>query len=321
MLVAVKNKKIAYVLLIIFSLGTAAYFSFKGLTRYAEMRRKQQALERQRAAWRSLEEGIKKELGRFDGKAGIVVKDLGTGWQILINQDKPFPSASLVKIPIMLACFYAADEGKLKLDERLKLKAHHKVPGSAALKDTPGAREFIPHLRAGAGFTVKKLVELMIAESDNAATNMLVERLGFDYLNNCFKKLGLKDTNISRKMLDFKKRKEGEENFTTASDLAFLLEEIYNRRLINKRYSVMCLEFLKKQKMRDRIPARLPADTVVAHKTGLENNVCHDVGIVFTPKGNFLICVLTEHKNKTARLAKELIAQVALLTHSYYQRL
>lgn len=69
--------------------------------------------------------------------------------------------------------------------------------------------------------------------------------------------------------------------------------------------------------MRDRIPKRLPADTVVAHKTGLENGVCHDVGIVFTSGGDFLICVLTKHNEKTSLLAKKLIIDIAKSVYDY----
>lgn len=303
------KKKILF-LCLIFSWGTLAYLSFKAGTNYLEFKRKQQELEKRKVAWKILEEDIKKELDDFRDQAGIVIKDLDTGWQILINQDRLFPPASLVKIPIMAACFYAADKGKIKLDETLKLKTTHKVSGSGILKDVP----------VGAELTIRKLIELMIIESDNTATNMLIGRLGFDYLNDCFKELRLKDTNISRKMMDFKSRKEGRENFTTVSNLAFLLEEIYNEKLIEKVYSHVCLELLKKQKIRDRIPAKLPKYTVVAHKTGLEFGICHDAGIVFTPKGDFLICVLTKHHNKTAKLAKEFIAQIALETYNYYQR-
>jgi len=310
--------KTIYILLIGFSVIAAAYFSFKAARYYLEIQRKQSQLEKRRielekrkVAWDVLEDEIKKELNGFAGEAAIVIKDLNTGWQIRINQDKLFASASLVKIPIMAACFYAANEGRIKLQDILTLKAAHKVSGTGILKDAP----------VGAEFTIEELIQLMISESDNTAANMLIECLGFDYLNNCFKKLGLKDTNISRAMMDFISRGKGRENFTSASDLAFLLDEIYNTGLINRAYSQMCLELLKKQKIKDRIPVKLPAHIPVAHKTGLEKGICHDAGIVFTSQGDFLICVLTKHKDKTARPAKRFIAQVAYLAYNYYQNL
>lgn len=302
-------KKVIFILLVIFSLGILVYFSFRGWRNYFEIKRRQQEFEKRKVAWSILEEKIKQEVASFPAETGIFIRNLSRGWQIAINQDKSFPSASLVKIPIMASFFYAADEGKVMLNETLELKAKHKASGSGSLKDST----------LGTAFGIEKLIELMISESDNTATNMLIERLGFDYLNSCFKKLGLKDTNISRRMMDFKSRKEGIENYTTAKDQAFLLERIYNKTLINKDLSLRSLEYLKTQKIRDRIPAKLPPETPVAHKTGLEKGICHDAGIVYTNKGDFLICVLTKHEDKNSKKAKEFIAQISYLVYNYFQ--
>ncbi|MFH1339209.1 MAG: serine hydrolase [Candidatus Omnitrophota bacterium] len=305
------RKKAIYIFFLFFLLGIVAHFSLKGYNYHLEIKRKQQELEKQRAAWAILEKEIEKECGGFNGEATIVIKNLNKGWQILINQHELFPSASLVKVPIMAACFYAANDGKIRLEDTLRLKASHVVGGLGPLKNMP----------VGAEFTVRKLIELMISESDNTATNVLIDYLGFDYLNSSFEKLGLKDTNISRKIMDLRSRDRGIENFTSASDLTYLFEEIYNERLINKAYSQMCLEFLRKQKINDRIPAKLPGYVAAAHKTGLERGICHDAGIVFTPQGNFLICVLVKHPDKTAALPKKFIAQIAFLTYEYYRSL
>lgn len=302
-------KRTIFVILLFFSLGILAYFSFKEWKNYFENKRRQQEFERQKIAWSILEEKIGQEVVSFPGETAIFIRNLSTGWQIAINQDRLFPSASLVKIPIMASCFYAVNEGNLKLDKTLRLKKTDRVSGSGVLKDMPLVEEL----------TVESLIELMITESDNTATNMLIERLGFDYLNDCFKRLELKDTNISRRMMDFRQRKEGIENFTSAKDLVFLLEEIYFERLINKIFSQKCLEFLKELKIKDRIPARLPPETIVAHKTGLEKGICHDAGIVFTKGGDFLICVLTKHEDKNSKKAKEFIAQIAYLVYNYFQ--
>ena len=290
-------------------LGVSACLSFKGWSNYFNLKNRYLQLEKRRIAWKILDGQMQKDSHNFTGEVSIFIEDLTSRWQIRINQDRLFPSASLVKIPIMAACFYAANEGKIKLDEVLILKTQDKSLGSGRLKEAP----------AGTKLSIYNLIESMITESDNTAANMLVQRLGFNYLNDCFKRLGLKDTNICREMMDFKSRKQGQENFTTASDLTFLLERIYYGNLINKFYSEMCLEYLKKQKIRDRIPAKLPPDTEIAHKTGLERGLCHDAGIVFAPKGAFLICVLTKHRYKTAKLAKEFIAQVTLKAYNYYR--
>jgi beta-lactamase class A len=109
------------------------------------------------------------------------------------------------------------------------------------------------------------------------------------------------------------------ENFTTAAEISSILEKFYRKEFINSGVSGKCLILLKHQKIGDRIPAKLPQGAVVAHKTGLERGVCHDAGIVFTENGDFLICVLTSHANRTARPAKKFIAEVAFLTYNYYR--
>lgn len=173
----------------------------------------------------------------------------------------------------------------------------------------------------GSVFTVEELLGPMITQSDNAAANVLIDFLGFDSLNSYFRKMGLRKTNLARKMMDFKERRAGEENYTTAGDMAYLLEVLYNKKFINSEISGKCLGLLGQQKINDRIPKNLPKEgTFIAHKTGLERHICHDVGIVFTDKGDFLICVLVKHKNRFAWPAKKLISDIALLTYDYYRR-
>lgn len=248
-----------------------------------------------------LEDEILKDIYQFNQKCGILIKDLRTGYEIAFNQDMVFPSASLVKIPIMACVYCAYREGKLDLKDKLILKDSDKTAGSGILKYMPGGRTF----------EIEELLHLMIAYSDNTATNMLIDLLGFDYLNSCFKNLGLRHTNVSRKILDNKSRDRGFENFTTAQDISYILEIIYRGEFLNKDISKKCLEFLKQQKVRDRIPALLPIDVVVAHKTGLEKGICHDAGVIFTKEGDFLICILTAHNFKNAQPAKRFISRVA----------
>jgi len=264
-------------------------------------------LAQKKAAWDALERTVAREAAKFKGSIGIVIKDLDTGWTIAVNQNKLFPSASLVKIPIMASYFYAEQENKIALTQRMVLRNRNKTPGSGTLKCLPD----------GTAFQISDLIERMIVESDNTAANMLIDRVGFDYLNWSFKRMGLDNTNLVRKMMDFKKRKKGVENYTTAVDLSKILEDMYDGRFIGRSVSAQCLGILRKQKIRDRIPALLPSYTDVAHKTGLENGVCHDAGIVFTPQGDYLICVLTRHYNKTARPVKKVISRMALEVYNY----
>ncbi|HAH21382.1 MAG: hypothetical protein A2Y00_04085 [Omnitrophica WOR_2 bacterium GWF2_43_52] len=300
-----KKKIVVVSLLAVVFVGSAGYFTYQ---RYQQIKIKRLALEKKKALWQALERALSQEVSRFQGEAGVILKDLDMDWQIAVNKTKSFPSASLAKIPIMASCFYAVFQGKIKLQDELILKERHKVLGSGTLKT----------MAAGRRVSIENLIERMITESDNTATNMLIELLGYEYMNSCFKEFGLKDTSLARKMMEFKLRRKGVENYTTAGDVALLLEKMYRKEVINAEFSERCLSLLKQQKIKDRIPALLPPEVVIAHKTGLERHVCHDAGIVFSPGGNFLLCVLTSHTDKTSKRAKEFIARLAFEAYRYF---
>jgi len=260
------------------------------------------------AKWQELERDIERSVRDFQGELGLVIKDLGTGRTILRDPDRPFPSASMVKVPIMAACLKAVEEGQITLEEVLRLKRTDKVRGSGILRAAP----------AGTPVTVEKLLELMITDSDNTAANMLIDLLGFDYIGQAFRELGLERTNLSRKMMDFRSRANGVENYTTPRDMAGILEKMYRGTCVSSHVAEKCLAVLKEQKVNDRIPRYLPRKTLVAHKTGLEHKVCHDAGIVFAPRGDLLICVLTEG-NTGAIIAKRMIARIASRVYKLYK--
>lgn len=306
-----KTKKIFLSIFIGLLLIYGSYFSYQYYVDLKEIRIRQVLLEKRKAAWQVLRQKLSNEISQFKGETGIVVKDLETGWELSYGKNQLFPSASLVKIPLMAACFLAADQGRIKLDRNIALKSVDKLTGSGVLKDMP----------AGTTFSVERLTGLMIYDSDNTATNIVTNLLGIDYLNSTFKTFGLKDTEISRKIADYHLRDKGIENYTTAEDMALLLEKIYRGTLGNKYVSDQCISILKLTRMNDRIPKYLPVEITIAHKTGLENGVCHDAGIVFTRKGSFLICVLTKHVNSNSILSKEFIAKVALCAYKYFEGL
>ncbi len=303
-------KQKLFILILAFFVILGISFGGYSLSKYLEKTKNARiALERRKEAWKSLQRKIKRDLVSYKGQAGVVIIDLQTGWKISFNENKLFPSASLVKVPIMAASLKASEEKRLNLNETLILKNSLKTPGSGVLKNMP----------EGTTMTVGDVIEYMVTQSDNTATNILIGKLGFDYLNDYFKKMGLEKTNLSRKMMDFKYRKMGIENYTTPKDMAFILQAIYTRQFISDKASKQCLDLLSQQKFNDRIPAKLPTDTIVAHKTGLERNVCHDVGIVYTNRGNFLICVLTKHPS-TSLASKKFISKVALDTYKFYDQ-
>jgi beta-lactamase class A len=255
-------------------------------------------------AYNSLKDDLFAKTSAFYGETGIFIKDMWTQKTIKINSCKLFPSASLVKVPIMAAVFQAEKEGLLNFENEIILRRRHKV----------WARKGLYRKRCGSKFTVMDLVKRMIITSDNTATNMLVEELGFDYLNGKFIEFGIYDTNLQRGVMELKLRKKGIENYTTAEDMAFLLEKIYKKELVSKEASAKMLDILKDQRVNDRIPYLLPDDLDIAHKTGSLKDTISDVGIVFTKKGDFIICILTLN-GRNWRSAKRFIRDVANYTY------
>lgn len=291
--------------------GVGGYFVAGYRMDYLSVQRNKDLSEKRQTEWLALKQALADEISRFNGEVGFVVKDLKTNREISFNKDKLFPSASLVKVPIMAACFLSAAQGNIKLERNIALKASDKLTGSGALKDMP----------AGSTFSVERLIGLMIYDSDNTATNIITNLMGINYLNSTFKVFGLKNTALSRKIADYQLRDQGIENYTTAEDMASLFEKMYLGKIYSKSVSGQCIAVLKLARTNDRIPKYLPPQIAVAHKTGLENGVCHDGGLVFTPKGDFVITVLTKHGNSDSLLSKEFIATIAKLVYEYIEQI
>ena len=249
-----------------------------------------------------------KEFKDSNVEYALFVKKLGfLGSKLSFEERKPFPAASLIKLPILAAAFYAIKERKVSLEDIITINKKDITGGSGRIKALSVPRKL----------AFGQLLEWMISLSDNTAANKVIEILGLEYINGIFKKIGLRDTKLVRKMMDFSLRKKGVENYTSASDIAYLLKKIYTNKFVDKKLSSLALSFLKKQKVNDRLPRYLPAEAVVAHKTGLERGVVHDAGIVFSSGGDYLICVLVNGSLNYTK-AKKFIAQISLLAYNLY---
>jgi beta-lactamase class A len=291
-----KNK-----IIIIVVIAAIAFAGIKAFNLYTDYKN-------EKTRWDNLREEIIAQSAGFKGQVFVYIKDYNRNWHISIDSDVKVPAASIVKIPIMAAVFEAQKKGRLSLSDKIKLQQKDKAGGSGSLKNE----------RAGKEFSIQELIMLMMSISDNSATNILISLLGMDNLNQWFQDNGLKDTNLSRLMMDMASRDKGIENYTTAYDIALILDRFYNGKFISGKVSSECMEIMKLQKTKNRIPAKLPADTKVLHKTGLEKGICHDAGIVFTPNGDFLISVLTRHEYSNSYKSRELISNIAYIIYKYY---
>ncbi len=214
---------------------------------------------------------ILKTLENLQGDIGFYYKDLSTGEEFGYNQNKMFEAASVIKLPIYASIMKLYSENKLELLDVIKCREEDKLPSCGALQFFTGEVDV----------DINTLCSLMITISDNTATNLLIKHIGIDTLNNEFKNIGFKDTHIERLLFDSRASAKGLENKIVLSEIAQLLEKIYNHSFISEEISVQMENLLLKQQINHKIPGYLPEDIQVAHKTGEDSTITNDVAIVY----------------------------------------
>ncbi|MDD2206608.1 MAG: serine hydrolase [Aminobacterium sp.] len=246
-------------------------------------------------------------------KAGIIIKDIKNDETFSLNGEQSFPSASLIKLSILWTLFSKENAEELSLNETITLKEADKVEGG------------LLHLyKEGAKLRLEDLALLMIAVSDNTATNLIIDRLGIDQINNEIKKLGLKGTILGRKMLDFEAKKAGKDNYTTPEDISNLLGKILTSTSLPVSRRKRMLEMLSAQKLNIKLPSLVPFNDVdeiegfLAHKTGELPGSEHDAGIFFYNSDHpILVTVLT--RNLSNRVAGvDLCAQIGAIIFEHF---
>jgi|SRR5690554_1651647 len=250
---------------------------------------------------------IEREIADVPGKIGVYYKNLDTGTSWGINEQESFIAASVIKLPILAVVFQEIHRGKIRRDDVLKLTTADKVPSCGALN----------LMHSGLDVTIKDLCNLMITISDNTATNMLIKTLGIEKLNAGFAELGLKHTQLNRLLFDQVEKKKGKENHFAPVEIGMLLERIYQRTLISEDLSREMEEILRLQQINSKMPHLLPSNIVVAHKTGEDNGITHDVGIVFGDNP-YILCFASN--NTDVVLAEAAIRKIALLCYKHIPR-
>lgn len=197
--------------------------------------------------------------------------------------DDVFLSASTIKIAIMVALFQAIDRGELSLDDPYVLQSEDKVPGSGVLQ----------HLHDGIELTLGDVVYLMMSISDNPATNILIDRLGFDAVNSAMRDIGLERSVLGRKMMGRPAIDGERENHATPNDLAKLVSAILDGTVATASSTEAMISLLERQQNARRIGRFVPKDTRWGSKTGSYDTVVNDAGFVMLDRGPMVIAVLT----------------------------
>ena len=185
----------------------------------------QSAPNKQELLWQKLETSITDTDRSLDGVMGVAIVDLTDNHQYLLHADDVYPQASSIKIAVLAELYRQSQQGKLKLTDSYTVNASDLVPDSDIMGGlTPGVTKL----------TLRDVATMMVAVSDNSATNVLIDRVGMDNVNALMTSLGLKHTLLRRKMMDLKAAGEGRENVSTPKEMATLLEQIYRGKVLNK---------------------------------------------------------------------------------------
>ena len=264
--------------------------------------------------WKKLEARVDEIAERFDGVMGIAIVDLADQRAILRNTDQVFPTASSIKIAILLELYRQEQQarggtpGKAKLDDTYTFDAKDVVDGSQIMT---GLTSGVTRL------TNRDLAQFTVAVSDNAAANVLIDRVAMQNVNATLRNLGLTKTTLRRKMMDIAAAKRGEENVSTPQEMTRLLEAIYKGKALDKELTDALLKQLSTKK-ESYTPRQLPPDVQVANKPGDLDGVRTDSGIVFAKNRPFAISVMTAY-DRDERAAEGAIAEIALEAFHYFE--
>jgi beta-lactamase class A len=237
---------------------------------------------KQKVLWQKLESDIRDVDQRLDGVMGAAIEDLKTGDQFFLHENEIFAQASSIKITVLADLYLQAQQDKLKLVDLYTVQASDLVPDSDIMGGlTPGVTRL----------TLRDLATMMVAVSDNSATNVLIDRVGMENVNTMLDSLGLAHTRLRRKMMDLEAAKQGRENISTPREMMMLLAAIYNGKLLNKQSTEDFFKVLSTGKD-SWIPRDLPTGVKVADKPGALEGVRNDSGIVFVEGRPYVICMM-----------------------------
>lgn len=237
------------------------------------------------------------------GHIGLYVLDTASGQSYALHADEPIEAASVIKLPIMVEAFRQREAGKLDFNAPVTIHAEDKLPSCGALT----------YLHDGLTVSVRDLVTLMIILSDNTATNLLIRLLGLENINAAIDGLHLTGTRLNRPLFRPDLAAKGIQNFVTARDMGRLLEGLLRGEIVSERASREMLDILANQRLNGKMPFFLHDKGIrCAHKTGEDDGVTHDVGIINASSPRIL-CFLSEKTDvpRAERALQDIAALVA----------
>ncbi len=239
-------------------------------------------------------------------QGAFLIKDLSDGETLCHNECLKVPSASLIKMYILVEAFRRIKIGSLTLDKEIAVKKEDLVAFSVL--------QFLrPRL-----YSLEELLRLMVVYSDNTATNVLVDYFGMASLNELMQQIGCRTSVIQRKMMDFAAAEEGRQNYTSVMDMTSLLERLYQGSLLGQPFDAQMLDIMKGQADEEAMRRDLPDELVIARKSGELDALDHDIAIVYTEKRNY-IYVFFSWETGDNNCGRKVLAETSKLVFDYFQ--
>jgi len=267
----------------------------------------------------SLSERIEPLIAKHQGTVCVAIKHLATGETFLHRPQEVVPTASLIKFPVMIEYYRQVDAGKLSGDRMVTLTQEDKVPGSGILTD---------HFANSSVLPLETINHLMIAFSDNTATNLVLDQIGIANVAKTMQQLGLPETQIHSKVFrrDTSIAQDRSQKYglgsTTAADMLSLLEQLHARKLVSPEASERMLAHLLSCDDKTKLLRFLPKEIKGYHKTGAVNESRTDAGLFETPSGWIaMVCLTSENQDKSwgdSNAAEILCGRIAQETYEHF---
>jgi beta-lactamase class A len=230
------------------------------------------------------------------GVAGIAVRNLGTGESLSLRGAETFPSASLIKVPVLVTLLHEVERGRMRLDERSTMIARDRVGGSGILR----------YMASGVAPTLEDLAWLMITISDNTATNLILDKIDVRTVGARMEALGLPRSKIHSKTFRRETSIAMDSSVryglgvTTPDEMVELFTLLHHGRGVSPALDSLALRMLLANQDDALLTRWLPPGTPVAHKTGAVDRARNDCGIMFTPAAPIAVCAMTRDNEHTS---------------------
>ncbi len=231
----------------------------------------------------ALDAYLNSEIKKFPGKSSVLLADVDTGEiHFATNPHSPVVATSTIKVPIFLTALDMVKQKKLSLAQPIA------VPEDRILPDTQVFE------LGQSDYTLWELLYWMITMSDNTATNIILDLVGMEAVNEyCNSVMELAHTRVARKMMDFDAAVNGNENYTSAYDQYRMYCHLCHGRLFSRQLTKVALDILSRQRSTDQFLRYIPRTVTVAHKTGTLDGISHDSGVFFLPHMRCYLGVFT----------------------------